>query len=226
MIDTSGVALHKRGYRPIAGPAPLRETLAAALAMTSRPKEDVLLWDPFCGSGTIAIEAAMIMSNRAPGLNRSFASEQFICFDDDNMWKEAREEAIDSIEQHSLYEAWGSDIDYDVLKLARANAKRAGVDKNIKFFYADARSIKKPDRRGSIVCNPPYGERMLEINDAEKMYRDIGKNFKNFGLWQIYILTASENFEKLYSRRADKIRKLYNGMIPCNLYQFFKPIDR
>lgn len=226
MIDTSGVALHKRGYRPIAGPAPLRETLAAALAMTSRPKEDVLLWDPFCGSGTIAIEAAMIMSNRAPGLNRAFASEQFICFDDDNMWKEAREEAIDSIEQHSLYEAWGSDIDYDVLKLARANAKRAGVDKNIKFFYADARSIKKPDRRGSIVCNPPYGERMLEINDAEKMYRDIGKNFKNFGLWQIYILTASENFEKLYSRRADKIRKLYNGMIPCNLYQFFKPIDR
>ena len=226
MIDTSGVALHKRGYRPIAGPAPLRETLAAALAMISRPKDDVLLWDPFCGSGTIAIEAAMIMSNRAPGINRAFASEQFTCFDDDGMWKEAKEEALDSVEQHSIYEAWGSDVDYDVLKLARANAKRAGVDKNIKFFYADARAIKKPDRRGSIVCNPPYGERMLEINDAEKLYRDIGKNFKNFGLWQIYILTASENFEKLYSRRADKIRKLYNGMIPCNLYQFFKPIDR
>ena len=226
MIDTSGTALHKRGYRPIAGPAPLRETLAAALAMTSRPKDDVLLWDPFCGSGTIAIEAAMLMTNRAPGLNRAFISEQFTCFDDNHMWKEAREEANDSIESHSIYEAWGSDIDNEVLDLARMNAKRAGVNKNIKFFYADARSIKKPDRRGSIVCNPPYGERMLEINDAEKLYRDIGKNFKNFGLWQIYILTASENFEKLYARRADKIRKLYNGMIPCNLYQFFKPVDR
>lgn len=226
MIDTSGVALHKRGYRPIAGAAPLRETLAAALAMTSRPKEDVLLWDPFCGSGTICIEAAMLMSNRAPGLNREFISEKFTCFDDSTMWIEAREEANDNIDFSCRYEAWGSDIDNDVLKLARANAKRAGVDKTIKFFYADARSIKKPDRRGSIVCNPPYGERMLEINEAEKIYRDIGKNFKSFGLWQIYILTASENFEKLYARRADKTRKLYNGMIPCNLYQFFKPIDR
>lgn len=226
MIDTSGVALHKRGYRPISGPAPLRETLAAALAMTARPKEDVLLWDPFCGSGTICIEAAMIMLKLAPGLNRDFISENFNCFDDKNMWKEAREEANDNIDLSSRYESWGSDIDNDVLRLARVNAKRAGVDKNIRFFYADARSIKKPDRRGSIVCNPPYGERMLEINDAEKLYRDIGKNFKNFGLWQIYILTASENFEKVYSRRADKIRKLYNGMIPCNLYQYFKPIDR
>lgn len=225
MIDTSGIALHKRGYRPAAGVAPLRETLAAALAMTSRPRPDVLLWDPFCGSGTIAIEAAMLMTGKAPGIGRHFAAEDFSCITTD-AWKEAREEAQSINHTCPDYEVWASDIDRDVLKLAHANANRAGVSKNIKFFYADARTIKKPDRRGSIVCNPPYGERMMEINEAEALYRDIGRHFKDFGMWQIYILTASENFERLYGRRADKIRKLYNGMIPCNLYQFFKPVNR
>ena len=222
MIDTSGIALHKRGYRPAAGAAPLRETLAAAIAMTSRPRADVLLWDPFCGSGTIAIEAAMIMTGKAPGLGRNFAGEQFNCISPE-IWKSAREQAENQVPITTDYEVWASDIDRNILKIAHANASRAGVSSNIKFFTADARTIKKPDRRGSIVCNPPYGERMMDINEAEKLYREIGKTFKNFGMWQIYVLTASENFERLYGRRADKTRKLYNGMIPCNLYQFFKP---
>lgn len=224
MIDTSGVALHKRGYRPEAGLAPLRETLAAALAMTARPREDVLLWDPFCGSGTIIIEAAMLMLGKAPGVGRSFAGESFAALPSD-LWREAREAALATPVPAPGFEAWGSDIDGPVLRLAEENARRAGVRENIKLFNVDARRIKKPDRRGSIVTNPPYGERMLEISEAEQIYREIGKNFADFGAWQIYILSASDNFERLYGRRADKVRKLYNGMIPCNLYQFFRPAD-
>lgn len=221
MIDTSGVPLHKRGYRPDSGAAPLRETLAAALAATTRPREEVLLWDPFCGSGTILIEAAMMMHNIAPGLKRSFAAESFRQIDA-SVWKEAREWAAEDITRDSSFEAWGSDIDDDVLKIARYSAKRAGVADSIKFFYADATEVKKPERRGTIVCNPPYGERLMTVADVEKLYRAIGKNFATFDPWQIYVLTSCENFQSLYGRRADKVRKLYNGMIPCNLYQYFK----
>lgn len=221
MIDTSGVPLHKRGYRPDAGAAPLRETLAAAVAATTRPREDLLLWDPFCGSGTILIEAAMMMRNIAPGLKRSFAAESFRQIDD-SVWREAREWAAEDIIRDSAFEAWGSDVDDDVLKIARYSAKRAGVSDSIKFFHADATEIKKPDRRGTLVCNPPYGERLMTVADVEKLYRAIGKNFATFEPWQIYVLTSSENFQTLYGRRADKVRKLYNGMIPCNLYQYFK----
>lgn len=224
MIDTSGVALHKRGYRPAAGAAPLRETLAAALALTSRPRPDVLFWDPFCGSGTIAIEAAMIMTGRAPGLGRRFAAEDFDLFGAE-LWDRARAMAREAEPAAPDYDVWASDVDPEMLKLTHANASRAGVDRNIKIFAADATKIQKPDRRGSIICNPPYGERMLEISQAEQLYRELGRNLRGFGSWQIYILSASENFERLYGRRADKVRKLYNGMIPCNLYQFFKPRD-
>lgn len=224
MIDTSGIALHKRGYRPAAGLAPLRETLAAALALTSRPRPDVLFWDPFCGSGTIAIEAAMIMTGRAPGLGRRFAAEEFDALGSE-VWERARAMAREAVPAAPDYEVWASDIAPEMLKLTHANASRAGVDRNIKIFAADATKIQKPDRRGSIVCNPPYGERMLEISQAEQLYHELGRNFRDFGSWQIYILSASENFERLYGRRADKVRKLYNGMIPCNLYQFFKPRD-
>lgn len=222
MIDTSGIALHKRGYRPEAGAAPLRETLAAALVLTSRPRPDVLLWDPFCGSGTIAIEAAMIMTGKASGLGRRFAGEEFDILGAE-AWSTARQLAREAVPAAPDYEVWASDIDPDMLRLTQANASRAGVVKNINIFAADATKIRKPDRRGSIVCNPPYGERMLEISQAEQLYREIGRCFRDFGMWQIYILSASENFERLYGRRADKVRKLYNGMIPCNLYQFFKP---
>ncbi len=221
MIDTSGAPLHKRGYRPEAGAAPLRETLAAAIASISRPRDEVLLWDPFCGSGTIAIEAAMIMKNIAPGLRRHFAAESFRQIAP-SVWEEAREWAREDIICDSAFEAWGSDIDGSVLEIAKQSAKRAGVADSVRFFVADARRIEKPDRRGTIVCNPPYGERLMDPREVERLYRDIGKIFSGFSPWQVYVITSCENFQTLYGRRADKIRKLYNGMIPCNLYQYFK----
>ena len=226
MIDTSGVALHKRGYRAISGAAPLRETLAAAIAAISRPREDILLWDPFCGSGTIAIEAAMMVTNQAPGLDRSFVCEEFSLLADKTIAKEERSKALSEIKQNSKFEAYASDIDPAVLEVAKANAEQAGVSDRIKFFEADARRIQKPDRRGSIVCNPPYGERLMTPREAERLYREIGENFSRFDPWQIYVLTSAENFQNCYGRRADKVRKLYNGMIPCSLYQYFKPKNK
>ena len=221
MIDTTGAPLHKRGYRPDSGAAPLRETLAAAIAATARPREDVLLWDPFCGSGTVAIEAAMMMKNIAPGLKRRFAAEDFRQIAP-SVWSEAREWASEDIARDCAFEAWGSDIDDSVLAIARQSAKRAGVADSVKFFHADARKIEKPDRRGTIVCNPPYGERLMTPSEVERLYRDIGRVFGSFAPWQVYVLTSCENFQTLYGKRADKVRKLYNGMIPCNLYQYFK----
>ena len=224
MIDTSGVALHKRGYRPDAGAAPLRETLAAALALTARPREDTLIWDPTCGSGTIAIEAAMILENRAPGLGRSFAGESFPQIPQ-SLWKDARDAADAAIKRDAEFEVWASDIDEEILDVAYENALRAGVEEHLRIFQADVREIEKPDRRGSIVCNPPYGERLLTPEEAEALYREMGRVFDGFLPWQIYIITSHPAFERCYGRRADKIRKLYNGMIPCNLYQYFKPKD-
>ncbi len=222
MIDTSGVALHKRGYRPTSGAAPLRETLAAAVVAISRPREDVLLWDPFCGSGTIAIEAAMLMTNQASGLGRHFACEEFELLSGSPIIKEERARAMADIKQDSCFEAYASDIDEQVLDIARVNAENAGVDHMIKFFRADARQIKKLDKRGTVVCNPPYGERLMTPREAEQLYRDIGKAFADLAPWQIYILSSMESFDRPYGRRADKVRKLYNGMIPCYLYQYFK----
>ena len=222
MIDTTGVPLHKRGYRPAAGAAPLRETLGAAIAMTTRPRENVLLWDPFCGSGTIVIEAAMMMKGIAPGLNRRFAAEQFGIVTP-QAWRDARSEARSMIKSDTEFEACGSDIDLECLEYAKANASRAGVDDVVKFFKADARKIEKPDRRGTLVCNPPYGERLMTEREVERLYADIGKCFDKFDPWQMYILTSCESFQRNFGRRADKVRKLYNGMIPCNLYQYFKP---
>lgn len=220
MIDTSGVALHKRGYRAEAVAAPLRETLAAALALTSRPRENVLFWDPFCGSGTIAIEAAMIMQNRAPGLYRGFAAEAFENIPKE-LWEQARQEAKALI-RDTRFEAYASDIDPAAVKLAQENAAKAGVSSLVKCFRADALTIRAEGRRGTIVCNPPYGERMLSEADAEKLYRDMGRHFQSLAPWQIYVLTSCDRFERLYGRRADKVRKLYNGMIPCHLFQYFK----
>ena len=225
MIDTSGIALHKRGYRPASGEAPLRETLAAAIAYIARPREDVLFWDPFCGSGTIAIEAAMIVTNRAPGIERSFAAEEFAAFPQ-SLWQEEREKARGEIIHDSAFEAYASDIDDEVLEKARENARRAGVDKHIKIFRRDARTVKKIEgRRGTVACNPPYGERLMTPKEVEELYKTMGRVFDAMSPWQIYVLTSAENFEWLYGRRADKTRKLYNGMIPCRLYQYFKPKD-
>ena len=222
MIDTSGVPLHKRGYRPAAGPAPLRETLAAALALTARPREDVLFWDPMCGSGTIAIEAALILANKAPGLGRSFAAEQFLQIPA-SVWSDERARAESEILKDSHYEVYASDIDEDILDVTYENALRAGVEDHMNIFAADVRKIEKLDRRGTVVCNPPYGERLMTPREAEELYRDMGRAFAKLSPWQIYIITSHPEFQRFYGRRADKVRKLYNGMIPCNLYQYFKP---
>ena len=221
MIDTSGDPLHKRGYRPESNLAPLRETLAAAMVKIARPREDVLLWDPFCGSGTIAIEAAMMMTKTAPGLNRSFISETFD-FIDESIWSEAREEAKDLIDHSTKFEVFASDIDLKCVDLTKSNAKRAGVFKNIKAFKMNALDIDTRGRRGTVVCNPPYGERLLDIKTAEKLYVDMGNSFKKLEKWQIYIISSMDNFETLYGRHADKVRKFYNGRLKCNYYQFFK----
>ena len=220
MIDTSGVALHKRGYRPDAGEAPLRETLAAALALTARPRPDVLFWDPMCGSGTIAIEAAMILSNRAPGLGRSFAAERFPQIAG-AVWAAEREAAEAAILHGADYEVWASDIDESILDVTYENALRAGVEDHMRIWNADVRTIEKPDRRGTVVCNPPYGERLMTPETAAALYREMGRHLWTFAPWHIYVITSNPQFERLYGHRADKVRKLYNGMIPCNLYQYF-----
>ena len=221
MIDLSGTPLHKRGYRPETVDAPIRETLAAAMVKIARPREDVLLWDPFCGSGTIAIEAAMMMKNIAPGMNRTFVSEQYPLFPAES-WIRAREKAHDLINRTTAFEAYATDIDDGCVEIATASAKRAGVDDRVNVFKMDALDIDTLGRRGTIVTNPPYGERLLTPEEAEELYRAMGEAFSRLERWQIYVITPNENFPKLYGRRADKIRKLYNGMIPCYYYEFFK----
>ena len=220
MIDTSGIALHKRGYRKDALGAPIRETLAAAIAATSRPRENVLLWDPMCGSGTIAIEAAMMMKGIAPGRSRHFAAEHFP-FIGKKIWTAAREEAFDS-EHKTDFVAFASDIDTDAVALAEKNVRLAGVSDIVKVFRQDARTISADGRRGTIVCNPPYGERLGTLREVEQLYREIGVHFRSLSPWQVYVITSHPAFERFYGRKADKVRKLYNGMLPCYLYQFFK----
>lgn len=220
MIDTSGMPLHKRGYRKESNDAPIRETLAAAIAKTSRPREEVLLWDPMCGSGTIAIEAAMLMNNIAPGKSRGFAAESFP-FIKRSLWKDAREEAIEG-ELKTGFEVFASDIDPACVELTKKNAALAGVSGTVTSFACNALDIEAPGRRATIVTNPPYGERLMSVADVEQLYRKMGRHFRSLEPWQAYIITSHKGFEAFYGRKADKVRKLYNGMIPCYLYQFFK----
>ena len=220
MIDTSGIALHKRGYRKEHNQAPIRETLAAAIAKTSRPRENVLLWDPMCGSGTIAIEAAMIMKNIAPGLSRSFAAEEF-GFIPKRVWRDARDEAREGIVKTD-FRAYASDIDKNAVELTKRNASKAGVADIITAFESDFRRISSGGMRGTIVTNPPYGERLGTQKEAERLYKDMGVKFQSLAPWQVYVITSHPSFERLYGKRADKVRKLYNGMLPCYLYQYFK----
>ena len=220
MIDTSGEPLYKRGYRQKTGPAPLRETLAAAMAAISRPREEVLFWDPMCGSGTIAIEAAMLQNNIAPGAHRAFAAEQFPAVGR-ALFASAREEAADLV-THTAFEAFASDIDGEMVAAAEANARAAGVADTVRVFTADATKITSDGRRGTIVTNPPYGQRLGERRAVETLYREIGVRFRALSPWQVYVITSDQDFEYYYGKKADKKRKLYNGMIPCSLYQFFK----
>lgn len=220
MIDTSGVPLHKRGYRKESNAAPIRETLAAAIAKISRPREEVILWDPMCGSGTIAIEAAMIMNNIAPGKRRQFAAEAFP-YITKRRFDLAREEAIDN-EIRSKFMAYASDISAPSVALTERNARTAGVEKSIKVMQMDCTKITSGGLRGTIVTNPPYGERLGTLKEAEELYRRMGTHFRSLAPWQVYVITSHPSFERFYGKRADKVRKLYNGMIPCYLYQFFK----
>ncbi|MCR4905793.1 MAG: class I SAM-dependent RNA methyltransferase [Clostridiales bacterium] len=225
MIDLSGTPLHKRGYRPETVDAPIRETLAAAMVKLARPREDVLLWDPFCGSGTIAIEAAMQMLRMAPGMHRTFSAEAYPVFPASS-WKDAREAAEAAVIRDSVFEAYATDIDPKCVEIASESAERAGVREHLNVFQMDALDIDTLGRRGTIVTNPPYGDRLLTPEEADELYRAMGQAFARLGRWQIYVITQSDRFEKLYGRRADKIRKLYNGMIPCYYYQFFKNPDK
>lgn len=221
MIDITGTPLHKRGYRPERVAAPLRETLAAALAKLSRPREDVLLWDPFCGSGTIAIEAAMMMKNIAPGARRRFSGEDTGLFPAAS-WDDARAAAIVAERTDCTFRARATDIEPECVRIAGESAKRAGVAELVETRVQDALTIETGGVRGTIVTNPPYGERLLTVAEAEQLYRNMGEHFKTLDRWQIYVITQNEDFARLYGRRPDKVRKLYNGMIPCYFYQFFK----
>ena len=221
MIDTSGAPLYKRGYRTEAAEAPLRETLAAAMVKISRPREEVLLWDPFCGSGTIPIEAALMMTNTAPGLKRNFISEEFRGVTP-TLWKNARSEAKSLQNLSVKFETYASDIDRTCVEITKSNIGRAGVGMYVKPFVQDALTIETKGRRGTIVCNPPYGERMFTREQAEKLYREMGRHFETLDLWQIYILSSNEELPLLYGRRPDKVRRLYNGMIKCGYFQYYK----
>ena len=225
-VDATGTALHKRGYRTQGNAAPIRETLAAAMIRISRFRDGDTFCDPLCGSGTIAIEAAMAAANMAPGINRIFDAESFT-FIPKAVWQKARSEALSKIKTPTS-RIFASDIDPAALELSIANAKRANVDKFINFSQTDVAKMelevhKKEDGRlgyGKIICNPPYGERMFEIKEAESLYRTMGQSFGKLKGFQCFIITSHEGFEGFFGHRADKKRKLYNGMIKCDLYQY------
>ena len=217
-IDTSGEGLHKRGYRPAHNAAPLKETMAAAMVTLSRYRGRDDFCDPFCGSGTIPIEAALIARNRAPGLYRRFAAMGWRDLDA-SLWEQERERAK-SLEYNGNYNIVGSDIDGRALELAKENARRAGVADIIRFEKADARSFDRQTERGVIVTNPPYGQRIMEQKEAEELYRDFGRAYARSNNWQLYLLSSHTEFERCFGRPADKKRKLYNGMIKCDLFMY------
>ena len=218
-IDTSGEGLHKRGYRPAHNAAPLKETLAAAMVTLSRYRGREDFCDPFCGSGTIPIEAALIAKNRAPGLNRSFSAMNWQVFDK-KLWDDAKEEAR-SKEFNGDYRIVGADIDPEAVKMARENAQRAGVDDVVRFEVADATKFDRTTQRGIIVTNPPYGERIMEKNEAEELYGGFGAAYGKSENWKLYLLSSHTEFERTFGRQAVKKRKLYNGMIKCDLFMYF-----
>ncbi len=217
-LDTSGAGLHKRGYRAVGNEAPLRETLAAAMVILTRYRGRDFFWDPFCGSGTIPIEAALIAKNRAPGLKRHFAAEQY-GWSDQAVWERIREEAREK-EFRGDYRILGSDNDPKCVSLSMANARKAGVADIITFQDGDATKMSLPAQSGIIVCNPPYGQRMLEQQSAQRLYAALGRHLKFADGWKKYIITSEPEFEHYFGRRADKKRKLYNGMIKCDYYMY------
>ncbi len=222
-IDTSGLGLHKRGYRKLVGQAPLKETLAASLINLSRWREDRVLMDPFCGTGTIPIEAALIGLNIAPGLNRDFASGNWPSIPQ-TLWRRAREEARDLIRRDRELKIIGTDIDDQVLSLARYHARQAGVEKHIHFQQLPVADVRSHFKYGWVICNPPYGERLGEQQQLENLYRQMAATFfSRLDTWSFYVLTSLPNLEQIFGRKSDKNRKLYNGRLECHFYQFFGP---
>ena len=217
-LDTSGNGLHKRGYRAIGNDAPLHETLAAGMIQLTRYRGRDFIWDPFCGSGTIPIEAALIAKNRAPGLNRRFAAQEYPWIPKD-VWTQAKEEAK-SREFNGKYRILGSDNDPQCVSLSFANAKKAGVADCVDFRDGDATKMALPAEEGVIICNPPYGERMMEQHSAQRLYSALGRHLKFANNWKKFVITSEPEFEHWFGKRADKKRKFYNGKIKCDYYMF------
>lgn len=222
-IDSTGDSLHKRGYRPYTAKAPISETLAAALIMLTPWNKDRILVDPFCGSGTIPIEAAMMAAHMAPGVNRSFLAEQWTNLIPKKLWYEAVNEAMDLVDDSVSVDIQGYDIDGDVIRYARENAKLAGVDHLIHFQQRPVSELSHPKKYGFIICNPPYGERLEEKQALPALYREFGTRFAVLDAWSAYVITSYEETERYFGRKADKNRKIYNGMIKTYYYQFLGP---
>lgn len=221
LIDTSGYGLHKRGYRLDANDAPIKETLAAALCSLSHLRPYHKFYDPMCGSGTILIEGALMAANIAPGVNRSFSAERFDVIPR-SVWDEERERARSLVRECHDFEAFGSDIDPKSAEIASINAQRAGVGSMIKFSCADVADFAPQTERGTLICNPPYGERLLDLSECEKIYKTMGRVFEKKHGWSYSIISPDEEFETAFGRKADKRRKLYNGMIKCQLFMYYK----
>lgn len=221
-IDTSGPGLHKRGYRTAGSEAPLRETLAAALILLSRWQPESALIDPLCGSGTIPIEAALIGQNIAPGMNRNFASEEWPIIPRE-LWREARKETHDLTNYNRELDISGTDINPDLINIARKNAIEAGVENLIHFQARPLAELSSKKKYGKVICNPPYGERLGTQREVELLYKDMGKLFRKLDSWSYYILTAYDDFERFFGKQASKRRKLYHGNIKVQYYQYFGP---
>ena len=222
-LDTTGLSLHKRGYRTMVSKAPIKETLAAALLMLAPWQKDRILVDPFCGSGTFPIEAAMMAANIAPGMNRSFTAEKWTNFVGRKYWYGAIDEANDLVDDQIETDIQGYDIDGDIIKAARQNAREAGVDHLIHFQQRPLSELSHPKKYGFIVSNPPYGERLEEKSHLPALYTEIGDRFRELDSWSMYLITSYEDAEKYIGKKADKNRKIYNGMLKTYYYQFLGP---
>ena len=222
-IDTTGISLHKRGYREVSGKAPITETLAAALIMLTPWRKDRILVDPFCGSGTFPIEAAMMAANIAPGMKRSFLSEKWDNLITKKNWYDVIDEANDMICDDVEVDIQGYDVDSSVIKIARRNAREAGVDHLIHFQERDVKDLNHPKKYGFIITNPPYGERLEDKKDLPDLYRAFGESFKRLDSWSAYMITSYDDAERYFGRKADKNRKIYNGMLKTYYYQFLGP---
>ena len=221
MLDTSGEGLHKRGYRRNSAEAPIKETLAACLVKLARVRPDGNFIDPFCGSGTLLIEAAMLAMNMAPGANRAFQAERWLDAQP-KVWQAERERAVSLAKTDVAFRAVGYDIDPAAVSLSLENAKKAGVIAHVRAEVRDVRQFSEEGPFGCVVCNPPYGERLLDLREAEKLYKVMGERVERRKGWSYSVITPDEEFENMFGRKADKRRKLYNGMIKCQYYQYFK----